>query len=132
MDVPDFDKNEDTKYSLWKEQLDTIDLLSYDTVVAHSLGCAISMQYILENKIKLERLVLVAPSGLVGNSFLEKLLPEMTADKSELRKLVSELIIVHSKDDASDSAKFEYGKSLAEEIGAVFVTVDGFGHAMNK
>lgn len=90
------------------------------------------MQYILENKIKLNRLVLVAPSGLIGNPFLEKILPEMTMNKSELHNLVSEIIIVHSKDDDADSAKFEYGKSLAEEIGAIFVPVDGFGHSMNK
>ena len=65
MDVPDFDKNEETKYSLWKNHLDTLNIAQYDTVVAHSLGCAIMMQYIVEKKIKLNRLVLVAPSGLV-------------------------------------------------------------------
>ncbi len=66
------------------------------------------MQYIIERRLKIERLVLVAPSGLVGNPFLEKLLPEMIATKSELKKFVSEIIIVHSRDDDADSAKYEY------------------------
>ena len=65
MDVPDFDKSEDTKYSLWRDQIDTLNIEQYDTVVAHSLGCAIAMQYIVEKKIKIDRLILVAPSGLV-------------------------------------------------------------------
>ena len=54
----------------------------------------------------------------------------MTAEKSELRKFVSERIILHSKDDDSDSAKYIYGKNLSEEIGAELLTVDGFGHSM--
>jgi len=126
MDVPDFDKSENTQYNLWRNQLDSMDMSQYDTLVGHSLGCAITMQYIVEKKIKLDRLLLVAPSGLVGNSFLEKLLPEITANKKELKTLVSEIIILHSKDDDADSAKFEYGKSLAEEIGANFIAVNGF------
>ena len=54
----------------------------------------------------------------------------MTAEKSELRKFVSEMIILHSRDDDSDSAKYIYGKNLAEEIGAGLVSIDGFGHSM--
>ncbi len=90
------------------------------------------MQYILEHKIPLDRLVLVAPSGLVGNSFLEKVLPEMTGEKAELRKLVKEIIIIHSKDDGAESAPYSYGKSLSEEIGAILVTVDGMNHDFRK
>jgi predicted alpha/beta hydrolase family esterase len=61
-DVPDFDKNKETQYLLWKEQLDTLDVASYDTVMATSFGCPVIMQYLCEKNIKLKRLVLVAPS----------------------------------------------------------------------
>ena len=54
----------------------------------------------------------------------------MTVEKSELRKYVTEIIILHSKDDDADSAKYIYGKNLAEEISAELVTIDGFGHSM--
>jgi isoleucyl-tRNA synthetase len=130
MDIPDFDKSENTSYAIWKEKLDEIGIWNYDTIVAHSLGCPIIMQYIVENSLSLERLVLVAPSGLVGNSFLEKLIPEMTANLTELKKYVREIIILHSRDDSSSSAKFEYGVSLAEKISAILVPVDSFWHSL--
>ncbi len=65
LDVQDFDKSEETRYTLWKEKLDTLDVRGYDTIIAHSFGCPVVMQYLLENKIHINRLVLVAPSGLV-------------------------------------------------------------------
>jgi hypothetical protein len=33
MDVPDFDKNEETKYALWRDKLDTLNIEQYDTIV---------------------------------------------------------------------------------------------------
>ena len=47
---------------------------------------------------------------------------------SDLKKYVQEIIIIHSEDDGSDSAKFSYGKSLSEKIGASFVPVNGCNH----
>jgi predicted alpha/beta hydrolase family esterase len=65
LDVPSFDESQETKYNLWEEKLDTLGVQQYDTIVAHSFGCAVIMQYIIKNQISLNRLVLVAPSGLV-------------------------------------------------------------------
>ena len=87
------------------------------------------MQYIIENNVHIDRLVLVAPSGLVGNEYLEKIIPEMTVSKSELKNFVDEIIILHSRDDEAGSAEFAYGASLAEETSAELVAVNGFGHS---
>ena len=84
-DVPDFDKNKETSYAKWRDQLDTLDVASYETIMATSFGCPVIMQYLCEKNIKLKRLVLVAPSGLVGNEYLEKVMPEMTEDVEKLR-----------------------------------------------
>lgn len=65
LNVPDFDKNEETKYAFWKEKLDTINFREYDTIIAHSFGCPVIMQYLIQNQVHMSRLVLVAPSGLV-------------------------------------------------------------------
>jgi predicted alpha/beta hydrolase family esterase len=116
LEVPELDKNQETKYSIWKEKLDAIGIAQYDTIVAHSFGCPVSMQYIIENQIAIDRLVLIAPSGMKGNAYLEKVLPEMTADVTELKKYVSEIVIIHSEDDGSSSAPFSYGQFLAEKI----------------
>lgn len=52
----------------------------------------------------------------------------LSHDTAELRKYVNEIIILHSKDDDSQSAKFHYGEELAEKIDSTLVVVDGFGH----
>ena len=96
--------------------------------MATSYGCPVIMQYLCENNIQLKRLVLVAPSGLKGNEYLEKIIPEMTEDVEKLRSLVDEIIISHSEDDDSKSATFSYGKSLAQKIGAIFLPINGVGH----
>ncbi len=84
-DVPDFDKNKETSYAIWRDKLDTIDVASYDTVIATSFGCPVIMQYLCERNIHLKRLILVAPSGLKGNEYLEKVIPEMTEDVTRLQ-----------------------------------------------
>jgi predicted alpha/beta hydrolase family esterase len=114
--IPEFPNERETSYAHWKEKINTLNIANFDTLVAHSFGCPVVMQYIIENQIHIDRLVLIAPSGLVGNEYLEKVIPEMTMDVSELKKYVSEIVIIHSKDDASESGKFEYGKNLAEKI----------------
>jgi isoleucyl-tRNA synthetase/bisphosphoglycerate-dependent phosphoglycerate mutase len=127
-DVPDFDKNKETSYVKWRETLETLDIPSYDAILATSFGCAVIMQYLCEKKIKIPRLILVAPSGLIWNEYLEKIIPEMTENKKNLKKYVTEIIVIHSKDDDSTSAKFEYGKTLSEEIWGYFIPTNGFKH----
>jgi predicted alpha/beta hydrolase family esterase len=127
-DVPDFDKSQETSYAKWKETLDTLDIASYDTIIATSFGCPVIMQYLCEEKIKIPRLILVAPSGCVGNEYLEKVLPELTEDISQLSSLIGEIVIIHSRDDDSTSAPFSYGVTLHEKIGGVFLPVNGFKH----
>ena len=127
-DVPDFDKNQETSYAKWSETLETLDINSYDTIMATSFGCPVIIQYLCEKQIKIPRLILVAPSGLKWNEYLEKVIPEMTEDIMKLKWLVDEIIITHSRDDDSSSAKFEYGKSLAEKLSCTFVPIDGVWH----
>ena len=86
------------------------------------------MQYLLENEISIERLVLVAPSELIGNPKLEKSIPQLTADKSKLKNLAKEIVVCHSRDDTSRTAPFRYGQELASEIGAYFIPIDGMDH----
>lgn len=84
-DVPDFDKEKDTSYAKWRETLDMLDIQSYDVIMATSFGCPVIMQYLCEKNIKIPRLILVAPSGLKGNEYLEKVIPEMTEDSIKLK-----------------------------------------------
>lgn len=64
-EVPLIDSNPETNYTIWKEKFDAIDFESYDTIVAHSLGCPMILNYLIEKNIHTKRLVLIAPSGIV-------------------------------------------------------------------
>jgi len=86
------------------------------------------MQYLCEKNIKISRLILVAPSWLKWNNYLEKIIPEITEDTTKLKELIGEIIITHSKDDESDSAPFEYWKNLANKLVANFIPVDWVWH----
>lgn len=131
-EVPLIDSNAETNYQIWKEKFDTIDFSAYDTIVAHSLGCPMILNYLIEKNISTKRLVLIAPSGIVGNPEIAHIAAELTEDKKKIKNLAGEIIIVHSKDDESLGAPYSYGENLANEIGATLVTVDGFGHQMKN
>lgn len=127
-DVPDFDKSKETSYKKWKEKLDTLNLDEYDTIIATSFWCPVIMQYLCEKNIKIPRLILVAPSWLKWNEYLEKIIPEMTEDATKLKSLVKEIIITHSKDDDSNSAPFSYWESLSKKLWSTFLPVDWVWH----
>ena len=127
-DVPDFDKNKETSYKKWEETLNSLNIKNYDTILATSFWCPVIMQYLCKNNIKIPRLILVAPSSLKWNKYLEKIIPEMTEDIVKLNILVDEIIITHSQDDDSDSAPFEYWKKLSNKLEANFLPVNWVGH----
>lgn len=130
-DVPQFDINKETSYSLWRNELEKYDIASYDTIIAASFGCPVILQYLKEKNIKVDRLILQAPSGLKGNEYLEKIQHEFTFSLREVRDFCNELIVTCSKDDTSDSAHYGYSKYFVENTGAYFIEVDGLGHVFN-
>ena len=132
IEVPLIDNSENTSYAVWKAKLDTLGIQNYTTIVAHSLGCPMIIEYLVENNISLDRLILVAPSNMIHNPSIANIAKELTADKKILKNLVKEIVIVHSKDDDSLSAKYEYGKELAEELHAKLVTIDGCKHRIEN
>ncbi len=131
LDIPEFDKSEETTYWIWKNELDKWNVESYDTIVAASFGCPVILQYLKEKNIRVKRLVLQAPSGLKWNENLEKIVNEFDFVLGEIKNYCDELIVTCSKDDDSNSASFEYSKYFVEKTGANFIEVDGIGHKFN-
>lgn len=64
-DVPQFDMEKETSYSLWRNELEKYDVASYDTIIAASFGCPVIIEYLKERNIRIPRLILQAPSGLI-------------------------------------------------------------------
>lgn len=126
-DCPDFEKWENILYKNWEEKLDTINLKNYDTVVTHSMWWRVAMEYIIENKIKLERLVLVsATKNWSWRKEITEFYSKMKHNVSEIQKYVKEIIIIISKDDTV--IRIDWARDLAAELNANLIEVNWFGH----
>lgn len=125
MDEPVFEKGNDVNYMNWAKKFEELNLSSYDTVLTHSLGSRAAMNYIIENKIIIDRLVMVAPGMESTSKEVQGFYDSLDADVSSLKNYVNEVIVLASKDDLGREGK---AKTLAELVGARYVEVNGFGH----
>ncbi len=124
MENPFFQKGEELTYSVWEKKLDEMNVANFDTIVTHSLGGRVTMNYIIEKQIHIERLVMVAPA-MTSKANRQALYDTLQADVKELKKYVKEVIVLASDDDAWREWK---AQSLAELVGAQYIEVSGFGH----
>ena len=125
MDEPVFEKGNDVNYMNWAKKFEELNLSNYDTVLTHSLGSRAAMNYIIENKIIIDRLVMVAPGMESTSKEVQGFYDSLDADVSSLKNYVNEVIVLASKDDLGREGK---AKTLAELVGARYVEVNGFGH----
>ena len=125
MDSPLFEKGNIVTYTNWEKKIDELDLSNYDTVLTHSLGSRAVMNYIIEHKVDLDRLVMVAPGMESTTKEVQDFYDSLSADVTELKNYVKEVIVLASRDDVGREGK---AKALAELIGARYIEVDGFGH----
>ncbi|PIE85557.1 hypothetical protein CSA08_01330, partial [Candidatus Gracilibacteria bacterium] len=139
--TPQFPESRDTNYNEWKEILNQQDFGNIDTVIAHSLGTRVALEYIIENNIELKRLILVAPTITAKrndgsereeliNFFENKKFSDIKDRFESINKLVGEIIIIHSKED--DSVPFSEGKKLAKILNVNFLEVQGYKHFNEK
>lgn len=125
MDEPVFEKGNDVNYMNWAKKFEELNLSNYDTVLTHSLGSRAAMNYIIENKINIDRLIMVAPGMESTSKEVQGFYDSLEADVSSLKNYVNEVIVLASKDDLGREGK---AKALAELIGARYIEVNGFGH----
>ena len=123
---PFFEKWESISYVNRAWVLDWLDLSIYDTWICHSLWCRVSLEYIVEHKISLSRLILVAPWYIWWSDTINNFLEVLKHDFSDIKKYVSEIIVVASDDD-KDRRK-QWAKKIVEISWADFVSVSGYGH----
>nr|MDD3720466.1 class I tRNA ligase family protein [Candidatus Gracilibacteria bacterium] len=127
MFAPTFEEGANVSYKNWAKKFDEINLKNYDTILAHSMGCRASIEYIAEHKIKLDRLVLVAPAIKgSGKPEITKFYSEMTHEFSEIKNLVKEIIVLTSKDDTV--VRNDEAEELAKILNANLIYVNGYGH----
>ncbi len=127
-----FNIEEDPTYESWKETFDTIDFSQYDVVYTSSLWGLMTTKYIIENSIKLKRLVMAVPwlsiSTQGGTRPNVQAIHENLWDIN-LENLVNEVVVIHAKDD--DDVLFEQGEIFAEKVWAVFIEREIGGHPLH-
>lgn len=126
MDVPTFEIGENISYENWQKILDDLDVSSYDTILAHSMGSRMIMNYLIENNIQIERLILVSPALSSNRPEIINFYEAMKQDVREIKKYVKEIIILQSEDDPVHDLSLV--KQTSDTIGANFVETNGFGH----
>ena len=125
MDAPTFEKGNDVSYANWSKKFDELNLSGYDTILTHSLGSRTVMNYIIENQLSLDRLIMVAPGMESNSKEVQGFYDSLKADVTKLRTYVKEVIVLASRDDVGREGK---AKELAELVGARYIEVSGFGH----
>ena len=126
MDAPTFECGEKIDYQNWEKKFDALDVAPYDTILTHSMGSRATIEYIIEHKIGLDRLIMVSPALSSNRPEIIAFYSTMKHDISEVQKYVKEIIVLHSKDDTIHT--LEQSKEFAEKVGGKLIVVDGFGH----
>lgn len=135
--APQFSESRITKFSEWEEILNSQDLSQIDTIVWHSLWTRVATEYIIKNNLKLDRLILIAPTITLDETdwtktpellhfFDDYKIWELDSRFNKLKELVKEIIIISSIDDTA--VPFTESKQFAEIIGAKFIEVDWYNH----
>lgn len=139
--VPQYPIDKDKHfYNEWKKVLDVYNNFGYinneSVVIGHSSGCAFSIKYILENNLKIDKLILV--SGFNNyyspyeNDFHNTVNKTFFVEEKKLIKikgLVKEVICLYGDNDPYiPQDKFH---NLAESINAREIIIKNGGH-LNK
>lgn len=127
LELYQFDNSENPTYESWKETFETIDFSKYNAVFTSSLWGAMTVNYLCEKKIKIKRLVMLAPWKWISWRQSTAPLYENLEEKGNvLKNLVNEIIVIHSKDD--EVVPLESGKNFANKMNAEFIKVSKTNH----
>lgn len=125
-------------YNEWKKLLDVyykeFNMINNDSIIiGHSTGSICALKYVLENKIKIDKLILV--SGFNNylspdkNDIHNKINPTYYVEENrikEIKKYVNEIICIYGNDDPYIPQNVLH--KFAESIGAKEVIIKNGGH----
>ena len=113
-------------YVKWKNVFEKNSITESTTFIGHSAGTAFLLRWLGENKKKVDKLILVAPSLTKSDKYkyLSKL-KDFTYDSS-LKKYFNKLIIFYSDNDSNSI--IESAKDVHSKLGGDLVHIKGKGH----
>ncbi len=130
IDIPQFDNSVDPSYESWAKKIDTLDINRYNIILTSSHWWWVIIKYLLENKIKLKRLVMVCPwRSYSKKENTWKLYDFLDKNEINLKPLINEIIVINSKDDQIVNPK--NWEILAQKVWAKFIQLDWYWHKMH-
>lgn len=125
---------EQPKYQVWKKDISELlsELVSGDVVIAHSLGCIATLDYLTKTQgIKLDKLVLV--SGFLETlpvlPSLDPFIEATQIDIEKVKNIANEIIVFVSSNDVLVAPSLT--QDLAEKLNAELITVESAGHFLD-
>lgn len=124
--TPEMPTPYDPNYDLWQKELGRFEINSETILVGHSCGGGFLLRYFSENKIRVNKLILVAPYLDLKREYPQKFLDfELDTD---LLKRVDQMHILVSEDERVDGIKESVDKLLQIFPTATFHMFNDHGH----
>jgi predicted alpha/beta hydrolase family esterase len=113
-------------YNKWKGVFEKNDINKRTILVGHSAGTAFILRWLSENRKKVDKIILIAPSVIKSGKYeyLSKL-KDFEYDSS-LKKLFNKLVIFYSDNDDKDI--IESARKVHEKLDGKLINIKGKGH----
>ncbi len=113
-------------YIAWKKVFEKNDIDENTTLIGHSAGTAFLLRWLSENKRKINKLILIAPSLLKSEKYIRtSKLKDFTYDSS-LKKYFNEIIIFYSNNDHPNM--IASAKEAHTKLGGKLILLENRGH----
>lgn len=124
--TPEMPNGYEPNYGLWKEQLENLKPDENTTLVGHSCGGGFIVRWLSENKIKIDKLILVAPWIDPEKNNIDPEFFNFQIDKN-LKEKTNKLVMMFSNNDYEDVMKSV--NILKDELKEVkLIELKGKGH----
>jgi len=113
-------------YNKWKEVFEKNNINENTTLIGHSAGTAFILRWLSENNVKVDRVILVAPSIVKTEKYksLSKL-KDFEYD-SRLKEKFNQIVVFYSDND--DEHIIESAKQIHERLGGDLIHIKDKGH----
>lgn len=129
LDLFQFTISDDPSYVQWEKTFKTIDFSKYDAIYTSSLWWVMTLRYMYENNLTINRIVLVVPWISFKTLNWEK--PNLSKLHSELwspdlSSIANSKFVISSKDD--DIVPYQSWEKVANMLDANFILLDKWWH----
>lgn len=117
-------------YEKWKKVFEKNKLDENSVLIGHSAGTAFILRWLAENKKKVDKLILIAPSIIKSGKYLNTSKLKDFIFDSSLKEYFNDLIIFYADNDDEDIVKS--AKVIRDKLGGKLIELKGRGHFIEQ